>query len=93
MSLPDASKCKHHPDRDGIGVCIRCRTVICSECSTKIDGINHCTHCIRRLRWEQRPRKRWTDRTIKTEFLTLVLYATTASFILYLILRAVLVPS
>src|SRR6266851_2856169 len=41
--------CYYHPDRLGIGVCVRCRTVICAACSTRLDGINHCHRCLSRL--------------------------------------------
>jgi hypothetical protein len=35
-----------------MGVCINCGTVVCSECSTKFDGINHCAVCVAGLRRE-----------------------------------------
>jgi hypothetical protein len=41
--------CRYHPDRPGIGVCIRCRGVICAACCTKVDDINHCHACLRSL--------------------------------------------
>lgn len=41
--------CYHHPDRPGIGVCMRCRVVICADCCTKLDGINHCYVCLKQL--------------------------------------------
>ncbi len=41
--------CYFHPDRPGVGVCVRCRTVICSACSTRLDGINHCHRCLAKL--------------------------------------------
>lgn len=27
-------------------MCVRCRTRVCSECSTKVDGINYCVACL-----------------------------------------------
>lgn len=48
------SRCRYHPDRDGVGICMKCRTVICTECSTRLDGINHCAVCVARLA-RQRP--------------------------------------
>jgi hypothetical protein len=27
-------------------VCVRCRTRVCSECATKVDGINYCVACL-----------------------------------------------
>ena len=41
--------CLYHPDRSGIGICVRCRVVICGECCTRLDGINHCHSCLRAL--------------------------------------------
>ena len=41
--------CRYHADRPGIGVCIRCRAVICAECCTKVEGINHCHVCLKEL--------------------------------------------
>jgi hypothetical protein len=41
--------CHYHPDRTAIGVCMRCRRVICAACSTRMDGINHCHACLSAL--------------------------------------------
>lgn len=41
--------CKYHPERPGVGVCVRCQAVICAACSTKLDGINHCHECLKKL--------------------------------------------
>jgi len=41
--------CYFHPDRPGVGVCVRCRLVICSACCTRLDGINHCHRCLSKL--------------------------------------------
>lgn len=41
--------CRYHPDRPGIGVCMRCRSVICASCCTRVDGVNHCHACLRAL--------------------------------------------
>lgn len=38
--------CANHPQREAIGICIKCRTRVCSECSTKVDGINYCVSCL-----------------------------------------------
>jgi hypothetical protein len=38
--------CKYHPEQRGIGICMRCRSVICSACCTRIDGVNHCHACL-----------------------------------------------
>ena len=49
--------CRYHPDRAGIGVCMRCRSVICAACCTRLEGVNHCHACLEKLsrRTERRP--------------------------------------
>lgn len=41
-----SASCRNHPDREAIGVCVRCRTRVCGECTTKVDGINFCVTCL-----------------------------------------------
>jgi hypothetical protein len=38
--------CQNHPTRDAIGLCVQCRTRVCGECATKVDGINYCAGCL-----------------------------------------------
>jgi hypothetical protein len=38
--------CPNHPQREAIGICVRCRNRVCSECATKVDGINYCVGCL-----------------------------------------------
>ena len=45
MSAAVAAPCQNHLDREAIGVCVECRAQICSECVTKVDGINYCVAC------------------------------------------------
>lgn len=52
--------CHFHPDRPGIGICMRCRVVICAACCTRVNGVNHCHACLKALgdqRDEQRGSK------------------------------------
>jgi hypothetical protein len=50
MSAPLAIvACANHEGREAIGVCVRCRLRVCGECTTKIDGINHCVRCFAEL--------------------------------------------
>ncbi len=42
----ESFQCRNHPEREGVGICVACRRVFCVECSTKIDGVNHCTECL-----------------------------------------------
>lgn len=48
--------CLNHPEREAIGVCVRCRTRVCTECVTKVDGINYCVTCLAILAVESTPR-------------------------------------
>ena len=41
--------CHFHDDRPGIGICMRCRVVICAACCTRVNGINHCHACLKVL--------------------------------------------
>ncbi len=29
-----------------MGVCVRCGKLVCAECVTQVDGINHCVACL-----------------------------------------------
>jgi hypothetical protein len=49
--------CKYHSDRQAIGVCMRCRAVICSACCTRVEGVNHCHACLQRLGRRDSPRR------------------------------------
>jgi hypothetical protein len=49
--------CRYHPDRPGIGVCMRCRAVICAACTTRVDGVNHCHACLKALGRRTEPRR------------------------------------
>jgi hypothetical protein len=43
------SECHFHPETPGVGICMRCRTVICAACCTRLQGINHCHECLRAM--------------------------------------------
>lgn len=45
MSL-GSGRCHYHPDRAGLGICVECRNVICTECTTQFEGINRCAKCL-----------------------------------------------
>jgi hypothetical protein len=44
--VPPSVRCVHHPQREGVGICVQCRQVICAECSTRVDGMNYCVRCL-----------------------------------------------
>jgi hypothetical protein len=52
--------CKYHPDRPGVGVCMRCRGVVCDACTTRLNGINHCHSCLRALAARGEKQRPWT---------------------------------
>jgi hypothetical protein len=43
------SSCHYHADRPGVGICMRCRRVLCPACRTRVDGVNHCHACLKQL--------------------------------------------
>ena len=46
MVAPVAFQCVNHPDRPAIGMCVKCRAPVCPDCTTKVQGINHCLACL-----------------------------------------------
>jgi hypothetical protein len=46
QNLPHTFRCGNHPEREGVGICVSCRSVVCVECSTKIDRMNYCIRCL-----------------------------------------------
>lgn len=53
MSETAAIACANHPSREALGICVRCRTRICAECVTRVDGINYCVRCLETLATER----------------------------------------
>ena len=41
-----SGRCHYHPERTGLGICVECRNVICTECTTQFEGINRCARCL-----------------------------------------------
>lgn len=50
--------CHFHNDRPGIGICMRCRVVICAACCTRVNGVNHCHACLKVLGGRQEETRR-----------------------------------
>ena len=42
-------KCKVHPERDAVAVCMRCGSGVCSECLVSTRGKNYCKNCINEI--------------------------------------------
>lgn len=47
--MSTVASCRNHPAREAVGICVSCRTQICIECVTRIDGINYCVTCLATL--------------------------------------------
>jgi hypothetical protein len=43
---PLGQSCAHHPGRHGFALCMSCRNVVCQECATTWEGVNHCRPCL-----------------------------------------------
>ena len=41
-----SGRCHYHPERAGLGICVECRNVICTECTTQFEGINRSAKCL-----------------------------------------------
>ncbi len=46
MAGISARTCRNHPDRPAVAACMRCRAAICGDCTTKLQGVNHCVSCL-----------------------------------------------
>jgi hypothetical protein len=55
--------CIHHPDREAMGICVRCRVRYCSECITKLDGVNFCAGCLASVAGADAPQTKPTKAT------------------------------
>ncbi len=53
MAIPERA-CANHAERPGHAVCMVCRKVVCRECATEWDGINHCVTCLAARRQAER---------------------------------------
>lgn len=74
--------CQYHPGRTGIGICMRCRVVICGECCTRVDGVNHCHNCLKVLAQRQRGREAMPQREV-AETIAAALILAAAGLILF----------
>ncbi|MCS6859913.1 MAG: hypothetical protein NZT92_06295 [Abditibacteriales bacterium] len=84
VAVPTSSRCVHHPDREGIGVCVRCRQVVCAECATKIDRINYCHRCLATLSAEGRvtaPRRATAEKATAVALLVVSFLVLTGFFV------------
>lgn len=45
--------CTNHPERAAIGICVLTRKPICSECSTRYEGVNYSKEGLQLLRQQR----------------------------------------
>lgn len=57
-----AYRCLNHPERDAVGVCVKCRKYVCVECATRIAGVNYCADCLPRAERRESKRERSWER-------------------------------
>ncbi|HEV7301130.1 MAG TPA: hypothetical protein VGN72_17320 [Tepidisphaeraceae bacterium] len=84
-SLPQRF-CSNHPQRAAIGVCVVTSTPICSECSTRYEGVNYSKEGLRLLR-ERRAAAAKGTRSGATTLLIIVAWCT-APLQLYLVYQS-----
>ncbi|HKJ93355.1 MAG TPA: B-box zinc finger protein [Longimicrobiales bacterium] len=91
MVAPVAS-CQNHPQREAIGICVQCRVRICSECTTKVEGINYCVSCLAGLAVEggRRASRSQADRGTATPYLEAAGWAAVLALCLWLTLEVLL---
>lgn len=90
MAVPSLATCVNHPEREALGVCVQCRTRVCSECSTKVEGINYCVTCLAGLAQAGRSTPHMQVRTGGMPWLSLALSAGLLWGLTWLLLEAVL---
>lgn len=56
QTAPSSFRCHSHPEREGVGICVGCRAVVCVECTTKIDRMNYCIRCLQSAAVPERDR-------------------------------------
>jgi hypothetical protein len=73
--------CKNHPDRPAIGVCIITHEAICSECSTRYEGVNYSKEGLRILQERRRGADR--PRPASAQNIILLLFSPLMLLLLY----------
>lgn len=82
-----AAACAFHAEREALGVCVACRSRVCAECTTKVEGINYCVRCLaQRAQAEATPERSQQP----PSRLTLGMSAVTWAVVLWLALWALL---
>jgi hypothetical protein len=70
-----SGRCHYHPDRPGLGICVECRNVICTECTTQFEGINRCAQCLGKRLAQTRALLARQDWSVGNVFLAIIAVA------------------
>lgn len=79
------ARCANHATREAMGICVRCGTLVCAECVTQVDGVNHCVACLAAAGAARpsarapaaavdHPRSGWTSLAVTATLLALALW-------------------
>jgi len=83
--------CENHLQREAIGVCVQCRRRVCSECSTKVEGINYCVACLSGLAREGgRKIGTRTERSVRSAYAVVFGYGVLLSLCMWTLLQVLL---
>jgi hypothetical protein len=77
-----------HLDRDAMGICVSCRGRFCTECITKLDGVNHCAACVSARADAERGVEPSDDLRPARRWLSLLVGSAMAVGVTYLLLTA-----
>jgi hypothetical protein len=45
-SSASPARCRNHPDRPAVAICVSCGKPVCAACSTRWEGMHHCISCL-----------------------------------------------
>src|SRR5690349_24515029 len=93
QNVPHSFRCPVHPDREGVGICVNCRSVVCVECSTRVDRMNYCIRCLQAASEPLRPARgenRVAEAALGVPLLLVSFFASAAVFALMGYLLALL---
>ena len=83
--------CRYHRDRPAVGLCMRCKAPVCGECTTRLEGVNHCHVCLKALGGRQEE-KRASGESWPVVALTLAGLGVAAMFGIFLFFQGRLAP-
>jgi hypothetical protein len=72
---PGRLACADHPERHAHARCMSCHRLLCDECATEWDGINHCRPCLEARRAATTARGDWLGRTLVVAAIAVLAFA------------------